>query len=226
MWCAVMSSGWLWGEVRWCGWLRDVMWCDAMWCRKNVSYHSTQGTTKYWSILINLWDTKHNGTKTLMFDSRITWDVQYIARSNLGHAKHNGTTTFMFDSRNACNVIYIAWWDSKRNVTIAPAKKSGTPTNTSKHSSVKTPSSRAMAPENVMSRVKSRDRKRSASIAPATKLTKHQQNMKWKAQWKGCNQTWPKTMIPNARRDRITTTLPDQTSQITVQAAILYACST
>ena len=43
-----------------------------------------------------------------MFDSRNTWNLIHVARSNLGDAKHNWTTTFMFDSRNTWNVIYIA----------------------------------------------------------------------------------------------------------------------
>ena len=35
------------------------------------------------------------------------WKVSYIRRGNLWDAKHNGTTTFMFDSRNTWNVICI-----------------------------------------------------------------------------------------------------------------------
>ena len=31
-----------------------------------------------------LWDAQHNGTTTLMFDSRNTWNAIYIARSNYG----------------------------------------------------------------------------------------------------------------------------------------------
>ena len=43
---------------------------------------------------------------TSPFDSRNTWIVRYIARSNLSGAKHNGTTTFMLDSRNnTCKIM-------------------------------------------------------------------------------------------------------------------------
>ena len=39
-------------------------------------------------------------------------DVIYIARSNLWDAKHNGTTTFMFDSRNHhhCGWKFLTMW--------------------------------------------------------------------------------------------------------------------
>ena len=58
------------------------------------------------------WVEQPIGCKTqriyvILFHSRSTWNVSYIAPSNLWDAKGNGTTTFMFDSRNAWNVIYI-----------------------------------------------------------------------------------------------------------------------
>ena len=34
------------------------------------------------------------------------WKAMYIAQSSLWDAKHNGTTTFMFDGRSTWNVIY------------------------------------------------------------------------------------------------------------------------
>ena len=52
------------------------------------------------------------------FDSRSTWNVQYIAWSNLCDAKHNGITTFMFDSRNTWKLICVGWsnlYGAKRN---------------------------------------------------------------------------------------------------------------
>ncbi len=47
-------------------------------------------TTQYFSVL----------QSASPFDSRSKWNIQYIARSNVWDAKHNGTTTFIFDSRN------------------------------------------------------------------------------------------------------------------------------
>ena len=75
-----------------------------------------------WNVNCIIWDVKHHGTTTFMFDSRSAWNVIYIARSNLWlwDAKCTGTTTFMFDSRNTWNVLYIAGdnlWDAKRNGT-------------------------------------------------------------------------------------------------------------
>ena len=46
-----------------------------------------------------LWDAKRNGTPIFMFDSGNTWNVVYIACSNLCYAKRNGMTTLLFDGR-------------------------------------------------------------------------------------------------------------------------------
>ena len=67
--------------------------------------------------------------RTSLFDSRSTWNVQYIAASNLWDAKHNGTTTFMFDRPNTWNVIYIVRSNrihrpTSPNTVAAPKKNS------------------------------------------------------------------------------------------------------
>ena len=67
---------------------------------------------KTWNVIYiarsNPWDAKRNGTTTCMFDSPNTWHVVYISRSNPWDGTHNGNTTFMFDSPNTWKVIYIA----------------------------------------------------------------------------------------------------------------------
>ena len=89
---------------------------------RNTKYYSVR-TSKYDSGLITKFysgtfpyykvqqRTKKycKGLNCSPFDSRSTWNVQYIAWSNLCDAKHNGTTTFMFDSRNTWKLIYIGW---------------------------------------------------------------------------------------------------------------------
>ena len=68
---------------------------------------ATQGMQNRMKIRIHVW-------------YRNTWNIQFMARSNLWDARHNGTTTFTFDSGNTRNVIYLARnnpWDAKHNGT-------------------------------------------------------------------------------------------------------------
>lgn len=66
----------------------------------------------------NLWDAKHIGTTTVMFDSHNTWNAQYMEWSNLWDAKLSGTMTFTFGSPNTWNVQSIPatlGWETRWN---------------------------------------------------------------------------------------------------------------
>ena len=57
-------------------------------------WHSCFFSRNTWIAQSNLWDAKHTGTTTFMFDSRNTWSVQYITQSKSWDAKRTGTATF------------------------------------------------------------------------------------------------------------------------------------
>ena len=73
--------------------------------QRNTKFYSVR-TSKYYSGTFPYYKVPHRtqkyrkGLNCSPFDSHSTWNVQYIARSNLCDAKHNRITTFMFDSRN------------------------------------------------------------------------------------------------------------------------------
>ena len=73
--------------------------------QRNSKFYSGR-TSKYYSGTFPYYKVPHRtqkyrkGLNCSPFDSHSTWNVQYIARSNLCDAKHNRITTFMFDSRN------------------------------------------------------------------------------------------------------------------------------
>ena len=65
------------------------------WARPSRLRVATHETTQR-----NLWDSKHNGTTTFMFDSRNTWNVIYIAQSNRSHIPTSPNTAAATKSRS------------------------------------------------------------------------------------------------------------------------------
>ena len=79
-------------------------------------------------------------------------------------------------------------WDAKRDIATVSAMKNDTPTTS--------PTSRDAAWKMSFSTSNQKIEHVPKKKAPATKSALHEQSVKRKTQWLGCNETWPKDSIP------------------------------